>query len=79
MSRRWVMDIQMPGMDGVDATRAIRQLPGYTFTPIIAMTGNVFSEDRQACMAAGMNDFLSKPVLPESLYQNLLKWLAGKN
>jgi CheY-like chemotaxis protein len=73
-----LMDMQMPLMDGMDATRAIRQLPGYADTPIIAMTGNAFSEDHQACLAAGMNDFLSKPVIPMNLYQSLLKWLEKK-
>ncbi len=70
-----LMDMQMPVMDGIDATRAIRQLRGYASTPIIAMTGNAFQEDRQACLNAGMNDFLAKPVLPETLYQTLLMWL----
>ena len=70
-----LMDLQMPKMDGLAATRAIRQLPSYGSTPIIAMTGNAFIEDQQACFAAGMNDFLGKPVLPKNLYEMLLKWL----
>ena len=69
------MDLQMPKMDGLAATRAIRQLQDYVSTPIIAMTGNAFIEDQQACFAAGMNDFLGKPVLPKNLYEMLLKWL----
>lgn|GEM_PF-488830 len=71
-----LMDMQMPEMSGVDSTRAIRQLPGYSLTPIIAMTANAFNEDRQACFDAGMNAHLSKPVTPEELYKTLLEWLA---
>jgi PAS domain S-box-containing protein len=71
-----LMDMQMPQMNGVDATRAIRALPGYAHTPILAMTANAFEEDRQTCFAAGMNDHLGKPVVPEKLYETLLKWLS---
>jgi CheY-like chemotaxis protein len=71
-----LMDVQMPNMDGLEATRAIRQLPNHTSTAIIAMTGNAFHEDRMDCLAAGMNDFLAKPVLPNDLYETLLKWLV---
>ena len=72
-----LMDMQMPRMDGLAATRAIRESAA-TSVPIIAMTANAFNEERSACLKAGMNAHLAKPVDPELLYATLLQWLAQR-
>ena len=73
-----LMDMQMPNLNGVDATKAIRNLGAAaqnSLTPILAMTANAFDEDKQACLAAGMNGHVAKPVEPQVLYETLLAWL----
>ena len=73
-----LMDVQMPVIDGLMATQRIRSLPGCAAVPIIAMTANAFTEDRERCLAAGMNDFLVKPFDPQHLYEILLKWMKDE-
>jgi len=70
-----LMDIQMPVMNGLEATRMIRQLAGWQERPILALTANSYEEDRRVCRAAGMNDFIAKPIRIEAFYASLLKWL----
>jgi signal transduction histidine kinase/ActR/RegA family two-component response regulator len=70
-----LMDMQMPVLNGVAATQAIRADSLNRTTPILAMTANAFDEDRQACLNAGMNDHIAKPVDPDNLYETLLGWL----
>ncbi|HEY5799746.1 MAG TPA: response regulator [Burkholderiaceae bacterium] len=72
-----LMDMQMPVMDGLAATRAIRALPGLDSLPIVAMTANAMQADRERCIEAGMNDHLAKPIDPAALWQTLLTWIAG--
>jgi len=70
-----LMDMQMPVLDGVEATRQIRRHANGATIPILAMTANAFAEDRKRCMDAGMNDFITKPAAPDALFDTLLRWL----
>ena len=77
-----LMDMQMPEMDGVEATRAIRAMPEYreaSALPIVAMTANAMSADRERCLEAGMNDFVTKPIEPEELWRALLRWIKPRH
>ncbi|MBC3807230.1 response regulator [Undibacterium seohonense] len=74
-----LMDLEMPGMDGHQATLQIRQQPKYHGLPIIAMTAHAMADVRQQCMDEGMQDFLSKPVQPTALFSTLTRWLAHKH
>ena len=78
-----LMDIQMPEMDGLAATRLIRAGVDTgarnATVPILAMTANVFEEDRRACEEAGMDDFVAKPVEPDNLFSTIIKWLPKPN
>ena len=70
-----LMDVQMPVLDGLDATRAIRQTARGRALPILAMTANAFAEESQRCLEAGMNDHVAKPVVAEQLFRTLIVWL----
>jgi len=70
-----LMDLHMPTMDGFQAARALRELPGYRNTPILALSADAFSETHAQCLAAGMNDHIAKPVSPLGLYEALMRWL----
>jgi len=70
-----LMDMQMPVLDGISATRAIRSREGANRTPILAMTANAFDEDRERCLEAGMDDHLGKPLEPDDFLKKILYWL----
>jgi two-component system, sensor histidine kinase and response regulator len=70
-----LMDMQMPVMDGIDATRVIRSNPRFQSLPIIAMTANAMASDRVLCLEAGMNDHIAKPIDPDQLFGVLLRWI----
>ena len=72
-----LMDLHMPVMDGLEATRALRALESYRTTPILALTADAFGETRTACLAAGMNDHIAKPVSLKRLTEALQRWLPG--
>lgn len=74
-----LMDTQMPVMDGFEATRRVREIAGLEGQRVIAMTGNVTTEDRHQCLAVGMDDFIPKPIDPNQMYLILAKWLVDKS
>jgi two-component system sensor histidine kinase/response regulator len=73
-----LMDMQMPVMDGLEATRAIRRNPRWQQLPVLAMTANAMASDRQRCLDAGMNSHIAKPIDPNELYAQLLQWLPRR-
>jgi signal transduction histidine kinase/CheY-like chemotaxis protein len=73
-----LMDMQMPVMDGLEATRAIRAQPRFEKLAVVAMTANAMEEDRRRCLEAGMNDHLGKPIEPTELWAMLLKWVPAR-
>jgi two-component system sensor histidine kinase/response regulator len=74
-----LMDMQMPVMDGISATRAIRSDPRFQALPIVAMTANAMAQDRENCLQAGMNDHVSKPIDPDALFATLMRWIKPRN
>jgi two-component system sensor histidine kinase/response regulator len=72
-----LMDMQMPVMDGIEATRIIRSDPRFETLPIVAMTANAMAADRKRCLEAGMNDHIAKPIDPDELFKVLVRW-AGR-
>ena len=74
-----IMDLRMPVLNGVEAARMIRALPGRARTPILALTASLFTKDSERCYAAGMNDFIAKPVNPEVFFATLLRWLKRRD
>lgn len=74
-----LMDMQMPVMDGLEASRKIREMPNGVKVPIVALTANAFEEDRKRCLEAGMNGFVAKPFEPEQLHTVLARWIPGRD
>ena len=72
------MDVQMPVMDGLTATREIRRLPGRAGLPIVAMTANAMIGDREPCLEAGMNDYLPKPIAPAAMWAVMARWIKPR-
>ena len=73
-----LMDIRMPVMDGLEATRRLRADPRHAHLPIIAMTANALADDREVCLAAGMTDYITKPISMQTMVQAMSRHLAGR-
>src|SRR5690606_31765724 len=73
-----LMDMQMPVMDGLTATRLLRQNPAWARLPVLAMTANAMSADRDRCLEAGMNGHIAKPIDPDELFGQLLRWIPAR-
>jgi len=74
-----LMDMQMPEMDGVEATRALRAIASLDALPVVAMTANAMQADRDLCTQAGMVDFVTKPIEPDELWRALLRWIPARH
>ena len=74
-----LMDMMMPEMDGYEAMREIRSMPGFTKVPIIAVTAKAMADDRQKCISAGASDYITKPVDKDQLMSLLRVWLYDRN
>jgi CheY-like chemotaxis protein len=72
-----LLDVRMPGLDGLAATRQLRTMAAYRTTPILALTANVFPDDRARCLEAGINDVVAKPYEPQQLFTAVLKALSA--
>jgi signal transduction histidine kinase/CheY-like chemotaxis protein len=73
-----LMDMQMPVMDGLAATKVIRSNPQFRNLPIVAMTANAMASDRERCLEAGMNDHIAKPIDPDQLFATLARWVGQR-
>jgi len=73
------MDVQMPGLDGLEATRLIRKDPRWKGLPIVAMTAHAMTGDKERCLEAGMNGYISKPVHPSHLLTTVDEFLANRS